>query len=73
MTLTFPVFEFSNVKQALRAAVARQISPAADTISDGDNRLAEGAYLRELMCRHPEAIQSDLGLMAMMTQYPRHF
>lgn len=34
---------------------------------------AERAFLRDLVCEQPEAIQSELGVMALMSQYPRKF
>ncbi|MBL4767545.1 MAG: hypothetical protein JKY94_07485 [Rhodobacteraceae bacterium] len=73
MTLTFPMFIISNLKRTLRAAVAQPAALTNQMNSEGDNAIAERAFLYELMSRNPEAIQSDLDLMAMMTQYPRQF
>jgi hypothetical protein len=73
MTLTFPMINLSNLKRALCAIIAKLASPTAHVNSGGDNALAERAFIRELMFNNPEGIQSDLGLMEMMTQYPRHF
>ncbi len=73
MTLTFPMFNISDLKQTLFATFARLAAPTAQAISEYDDALAERAFLRELMFNNAEAIQSDLGLMEMMTQYPRHF
>ncbi len=70
MTLTFPIFNLSNLKRSFGATITK---PAAEVISESDNAYAERTFLRELMFNSPEAIQSDLGLMAMMTQYPRQF
>ncbi|AGI66161.1 hypothetical protein OAN307_c04200 [Octadecabacter antarcticus 307] len=67
MTLTFPTSNLSNLKWSFGAARTKS---ATEVISERDDALAERAFLRELMAHNPEAIQSDLGLMAMMTQYP---
>ena len=34
---------------------------------------AERVFLRELICEQSEAVQSELGVMALMSQYPRKF
>ena len=73
MTLTFPIFNISDLKQTLLATFSRPVAPTAQAISEYDDVLAERVFLRELMFHNAEAIQSDLGLMEMMTQYPRHF
>jgi hypothetical protein len=73
MTLTFPIINLSNLKRTFWAIVAQSTAPTAQENSEGDNAHPERAFLRELMFNNPEAIQSDLGLMAMMTQYPRQF
>jgi len=73
MTLTFPMFNLSNLKRTLCAIIAQPASPTVQVNSEGDNALAERAFMRELMFNNPEGIQSDLGLMEMMTQYPRQF
>jgi hypothetical protein len=73
MTLTFPTFNISNLKRSLFAATAQLAVPTTQVISEADNVRVERAFLCELMSRNPEAIQSDLDFMAMMTQYPRQF
>ncbi|MFC6640003.1 hypothetical protein GV827_22880 [Sulfitobacter sp. JBTF-M27] len=70
MTLTFPVFKLPTMKWMFRGTIAK---PATDVTPEHETAYAERAFLRELLTRNPEGIQSDLGLMAMMTQYPRHF
>lgn len=70
MTPTFPTFSPSIPKWSFRKAGAK---PAAEVNSENDEKIAECDFLRELVLRNPEAIQSDLGLMALMTQYPRYF
>jgi hypothetical protein len=73
MTLTFPSFNLSNLKWALCTTIAQPAGPTAQANSERDNVHPDRAFLRELMFNNPEAVQSDLGLMAMMTQYPRDF
>ena len=73
MTLTFPMFNLSNLKQTLFATIAPPTAPTAQLNSEGDNALADRAFMRELMFNNPESIQSDLGLMEMMAQYHRQF
>lgn len=70
MTLTFPKFKLPKMKWMFRGTIAK---PATDATPEHETAYAERAFLRELLARNPESIQSDLGLMAMMTQYPRHF
>lgn len=70
MTFTFPVFKFPTMKWTLRVTIAK---PATDVTPEHEIAYHERAFLRELLTRNPEGIQSDLGLMAMMTQYPQHF
>jgi len=73
MTLTFPMFNLSNLKRALCATIAQPAAPTAQVNSEDDNVLGESAFLRELMSNNPEAVQGEFGLMAMMTLYPRDF
>ena len=70
MTLTFPAFKLPTLKSMFRGAIA---NPATDATPEHEIAYAERAFLRELLAHNPEAIQSDLGLMAMMSQYPRQF
>ena len=76
MTLTFPalklatMFKLPAMKWMLGWPIAR---PATDVTPEHETAYAERTFLRELLARNPEGIQSDLGLMAIMTQYPRHF
>jgi hypothetical protein len=70
MTLTIPMFKLPTMKWMFRETIAK---PATDATPEHENANAERAFLRELLVRNPEGIQSDLGLMAMMTQYPRNF
>lgn len=73
MTATFPMFSIFKLKQTLGAAFAQLDAPTTQVNSEGDNTHPERAFLRELMFHNPGAIQSDLGLMEMMSQYHRQF
>jgi hypothetical protein len=64
----------------LRQAIEKQLNkvelanpfianPATDATPEHGIAYAERAFLRELLAHNPEAIQSDLGLMEMMSQY----
>lgn len=70
MTLAFPAFKLPNLKSMFRGAFA---NAATDATPEHEIAYAERAFLRELFAHNPEAIQSDVGLMAMMSQYPRQF
>ena len=70
MTLTFPAFKLPTLKSMFHRAIA---NPATDVTPEHETAYAERAFLRELLAHNPEGIQSDVGLMAMMTQYPQHF
>lgn len=70
MTLTFPAFKLPTLKSMFRGAIA---NPATVASPEHEIAYAERAFLRELLAHNPEAIQSDLGLMEMMSQYPRQF
>ena len=70
MTLTFPAYKLPTLKSMFPGAIA---NPATDATPEHETAYAERAFLRELLARNPEAIQSDLGLMEMMSQYSRQF
>jgi hypothetical protein len=53
-----------------RGAIA---NPATVASPEHEIAYAERAFLREMLAHNPEAIQSDLGLIEMMSQYPRQF
>ena len=73
MTLTFPAISLAKICQNLFAPLPLPTPPETDVSMPHEDALAERAILREMMMQNPEAIQSDLGLMAMMTQYPQQF
>lgn len=73
MTFTFPIFNICKLKWTLFASIAQPAAPTTQVNSEGDKALAERAFLYEMMSRNPEATQSDLSIMAMMSQYPRQF
>ncbi|CTQ51840.1 hypothetical protein LP7551_00356 [Roseibium album] len=70
MTLTLQMFKLPALKWFFPGATA---NPAAEVTPEHEIAHFERVFLRELLARNPEAIQSDLGLMAMMAQYPRYF
>ena len=70
MTITLPMFELRALNRLFRWTTAK---PATEVTPEHENAYAERAFLRELLARNPEAVQSDIGLMAMMSQYPRYF
>ena len=73
MTLTFPMFAFSSLRQTMRAVFAQPVSQKTKANSEDDAAQEDRKFFLEMMARNPEAVQSDLGCMAMMTQYPRCF
>jgi len=73
MTLTFPLFAFSSLRQSARALFARSAAPNTQANSENDSAREDRKFFLEMMSRNPEVVQSDLGCMAMMTQYPRYF
>lgn len=70
MTLTLPMYKHPAMKWLFRGTTAK---PPTEVTPEHENAYAEREFLRELLARNPEAIQSDFGLMAMMAQYPRYF
>ena len=73
MTLTFQMFNLSNLKRALCAAFAQPVAPTAHLNSEDDNVREERVFLHQLMFNYPEAVQSEYGIMEMMTMYRRDF
>lgn len=77
------VFPMPNVVQMAMRVIARghlrAIPSAAETLkgSDGsqehdpDPDRADRAFLMKVMDSHPEALQSETGMMLLMGQYPR--
>jgi len=70
MKLTLPKFKFPALKWLFRGPT---VKPATEVTPEHEDAYAERVFLRELLARNPEAIQSDLGFMALMAQYPRYF
>ena len=73
MTLTFPLFAFSSLRQTARALFEQRSTPKTQANSENHSAREDREFFLEMMARNPETFQSDLGCMAMMTQYPRHF
>ena len=67
------MFDYSVLNWGFRATPAKPAAPISQVNSGGDNTHEERVFLRELMLNNPEAIQSEVGLMAMMTQFPQQF
>ena len=72
MTITFPLFTFSNLGQTVRALFAQPAAPKTQANPKDDSAREYREFFLEMMARNPDAVQSDLGCMVMMTQYPRH-
>lgn len=73
MTLAIPLFAFSNLKQTARTLFA-QLAAAKTLANSADDTTREDRdFFLEMMARNPKAVQIDLGCMAIMTLYPRHF
>lgn len=73
MTLTFPMFVFSSLRQSARALFAQPAAPKTQVNSENDSTRKDREFFLEMMTQNPEAVQSELGCMAMMSQYPRYF
>lgn len=73
MTLTLSMFAFSDLGQSVRALFAQPVTPKTYANSEDESTRKDRAFFLEMMARNPEAVQSELGCMAMMTQYPRYF
>lgn len=73
MTFTFPFFGFLDRKSILRQPNEMDQSSVQKNTSEDENSEAERAFLREIMRENPEALQSEIGVMALMSQYPRNF
>lgn len=65
MKLTFPAFRLPTFKWMFRGTIAKA---TIDVMPEHETAYAERAFLSELLDRNPEGIQSDIGLMAMMSQ-----
>lgn len=77
MQLVFPAFSVTHpVAQILARPVGQPVpSPARsrteEDLSPGqDPDRADRAFLIEVMASHPEAVQSETGMMLLMAQYP---
>ena len=73
MTLTqswFTLFIPKRASKDLYEVRASDYTPREESL-DASNE--ERAFLRDLICEHSEAVQSEFGVMALMSQYPRKF
>lgn len=77
MTLTFSSLRISSLITLLRGPILPQstLRPEPQPLSapEADGARADRAFLHEMMCRHPEAIQSEHGMMMLMALFPKHF
>ncbi|UZD92045.1 hypothetical protein [Cognatishimia activa] len=73
MTFTLPFFGILDWKSILRPSNKGNQSPVQENASEDESSEAERAFLREIMRENPEALQSEIGVMALMSQYPRNF
>jgi len=72
MTLTIPISSLSRLIGYFgQPVVARDQS--SGQMSQFEDARAERELLHEMICRNPEAIQTDLGLMAFMSHFPRQY
>lgn len=77
MQLVFPVFSATHLVAQILVRPKGQPVPSPARIQTeedlspgrGPDR-ADRAFLMELMTSHPEAVQSETGMMLLMAQYP---
>ena len=72
MTLTFPSFSLSTLIAAWRKPALAQPSPRPEPMTDADEARADRASAMDMLAQHPEAIDTELGLMMLMTRWPVH-
>lgn len=77
MQLEFPamgllhlVMQLVGRDHILRPAVA--IDTRRLPLPDADPDRVDRAVMMEIMNSHPEAVQSEIGMMLLMSQYPNH-
>ncbi|SHG27042.1 hypothetical protein SAMN04488044_0312 [Cognatishimia maritima] len=73
MTLTqswFTLFIPKRTSKDLNEISASDCTPREESLEASNE---ERAFLRDLICEHSEAVQSELGVMALMSQYPSRF
>ena len=71
MTLTFSLFDFSQLSRILRAAIGKPKTADTPVKSDDESSRAERALMREMLFNNCEGVQSDLGLMEIMARHAR--
>lgn len=70
MSILHLVTQFLKRDQILRPpAFADSHRPQS---ADPDDHRDDRAFLVEIMNNHPEAVQSETGMMMLMVQYPRY-
>lgn len=73
MTLTqswFTLFIPKRASKDLYEVSTSDYTPPQESL-DASNE--ERAFLRDLICEHSAAVHSELGVMALMSQYPHKF
>lgn len=77
MQLEFPPMDFLHLvtqflgRDRIRPAPAL-VESKPSPLPDADDDRADRAFLLEIMNSHPEAVQSETGMMLLMAQYPKH-
>jgi hypothetical protein len=51
---------------------AFRAKPERPPVPETEDDRADRAFLLEVMSNHPEAVQSETGMMLLMAQYPRY-
>lgn len=77
MQLEFPLTGFPHLvtqffwRDHIRPARSF-VDPGRSPVPEADHDRADRAFLLEVMNNHPEAVQSETGMMLLMAQYPKH-
>ncbi len=77
MQLEFPPMGFLHlVAQFLGrdriAPASAVVESGPSPLPDADHDRADRSFLLEIMNSHPEAVQSETGMMLLMAQYPKY-
>ena len=74
MTFTFPFFGCLEWKSILRPPNENdQSSVQKSALESGEQRVRTRVLYEKIMRENPEALQSEIGAMAVMSQYPRNY
>ena len=76
MTLTFPHFSLSSLIAQWRRTdfvrPASQILPVPQFLPGADQDHADRCFAIDMLLRNPDAIDSELGLMLLMSRWQMH-